>query len=81
MPTRPSRRTRTRPAIALALALPLAPGAEARAADLLEALVRKRITPALRARMAMSGMPASAMPRARRPRRVRAVTPPAAGPS
>jgi ATP-dependent helicase Lhr and Lhr-like helicase len=59
----------------------LAPGAETRAADLVEALVRKRITPALRARMAMSGVPASAMPRARHPRRVRAVTPPAAGPS
>jgi len=59
----------------------LAPGSEARARDLVDALVRKRITPTLRARMAMSGVPASAMPRARRPRRVRAVTPPAAGPS
>jgi ATP-dependent helicase Lhr and Lhr-like helicase len=60
---------------------PLAPGAEARSAGLMEALVRKRITPALRARLAVSGMPASAAPRARRPRRVRTVTPPAGGPS
>ena len=60
---------------------PLAPGAEARSAGLMEALVRKRITPALRARLALSGMPASAAPRARRPRRVRAVTPPVGGPS
>ena len=60
---------------------PLAPGAEARSAGLMEALVRKRITPALRAWLALSGVPASAAPRARRPRRVRAVTPPAGGPS
>jgi ATP-dependent Lhr-like helicase len=61
--------------------LAIAPGAESRSTDLMEALVRKRITPALRTRLAMSGGPPGVPPRARRPRRVRAVTPPAGRPA
>jgi ATP-dependent Lhr-like helicase len=37
-------------------------------ADLLQALVRKQLTPALRAHLAMSGAPASSVPLTRRPR-------------
>ncbi|MGE5231573.1 MAG: ATP-dependent DNA helicase, partial [Deltaproteobacteria bacterium] len=42
---------------------PLTPGIPVASARHVEALVRKRITPALRARLAMSGLPASAAPR------------------
>jgi ATP-dependent Lhr-like helicase len=52
---------------------PLAASAEGRTAELAQALVRKRVTPALRAELAMSGVPAGAMalraPGSRRPRR------------
>ena len=41
---------------------PLAAGAEARSAELAQALVRKRITPALRVQLAMSGVPAASAP-------------------
>jgi len=41
---------------------PLAAGAEARSAELAQALVRKRITPALRVQLAMSGVPAGSAP-------------------
>jgi hypothetical protein len=36
-----------------------------------QALVRKQLTPALRARLAMSGLPAAALPQRRRPARRR----------
>jgi ATP-dependent Lhr-like helicase len=49
---------------------PLAPDAGDRSAALAQALVRKRITPALRVRLAMSSVPASAVsPRSARSRR------------
>jgi ATP-dependent Lhr-like helicase len=35
--------------------------------DMVQALVRKQLTPALRARLGMSGLPAASMPLARRP--------------
>ncbi len=41
---------------------PLAADAEARSAELAQALVRKRITPALRVQLAMSGVPAGSAP-------------------
>jgi ATP-dependent helicase Lhr and Lhr-like helicase len=37
--------------------------------DMVEALVRKQLTPALRARLGMSGVPAASMPQGRRPAR------------
>jgi ATP-dependent Lhr-like helicase len=49
----------------------LAPDAEAPTPDMLQALVRKQLTPALRARLAMSGMPASSLSQGRRPARRR----------
>jgi ATP-dependent Lhr-like helicase len=48
---------------------PLTPAAADRLAELTSALVRKRIGPALRARLGLSGMPAAAVPPRRRPRR------------
>ena len=60
------------PVLALVAGEPrsLAAGTRARPADLAQALVRKRITPALRAQLAMSGVPASPLPsRAPRSRR------------
>ena len=47
------------------------PGADAPTADMVQALVRKQLTPALRARLAMSGVPADSMPQGRRPARRR----------
>jgi ATP-dependent Lhr-like helicase len=44
------------------VARPLAPGVEARLATLAPALVRKRVTPALRAQLAMSGRAAATTP-------------------
>jgi ATP-dependent Lhr-like helicase len=53
-------------------ARPLAAGAELRLVELAQALVRKRITPALRAQLAMSGVASAARPaRSRRPLRSR----------
>jgi ATP-dependent Lhr-like helicase len=48
---------------------PVAPGAAAPTADMVQALVRKQITPALRARLAMAGVPAESLPPGRRPAR------------
>jgi ATP-dependent Lhr-like helicase len=50
---------------------PAGPSAEAPTADMVQALVRKQLTPALRARLAMSGVPADSMPQGRRPARRR----------
>jgi ATP-dependent Lhr-like helicase len=47
----------------------LAPNAETPTPDMLQALVRKQLTPALRARLAMSGVPASSLQPGRRPAR------------
>jgi ATP-dependent Lhr-like helicase len=48
---------------------PLSPAAAAPTADMVQALVRKQITPALRARLAMAGVPADSLPAGRRPAR------------
>jgi ATP-dependent helicase Lhr and Lhr-like helicase len=50
---------------------PVGPGAGAPTADMVQALVRKQLTPALRARLAMSGVPAASMPQGRQPARRR----------
>jgi hypothetical protein len=50
---------------------PMAPSAGAPTADMVQALVRKQITPALRVRLAMAGVPADSMPQDRRPARRR----------
>jgi len=47
------------------------PGADAPTADMVQALVRKQLTPALRARLAMAGVPATSMPKGRQPARRR----------
>jgi ATP-dependent Lhr-like helicase len=44
-------------------------GADSPTPDMVQALVRKQLTPALRARLGMSGVPAASMPPARRPSR------------
>jgi ATP-dependent Lhr-like helicase len=49
----------------------LQPGAGAPTPEQVQALVRKQLTPALRARLAMSGLPAAALPQRRRPARRR----------
>jgi len=49
----------------------LAPGDEAPSPEMVQALVRKHLTPALRAHLAMSGMPAAAMLAGKRPARRR----------
>jgi hypothetical protein len=49
----------------------LNPNAETPTPDMLQALVRKQLTPALRARLAMSGVPASSLSPGRRPARRR----------
>jgi ATP-dependent Lhr-like helicase len=48
---------------------PMGPSAGAPTADMVQALVRKQITPALRARLAMAGVPADSMPPGRPARR------------
>nr|MBA3319003.1 ATP-dependent DNA helicase [Gemmatimonadales bacterium] len=48
---------------------PLEPGADEPTAEMVQALVRKRLSPALRARLALSGTPAASMPEGRRPAR------------
>jgi ATP-dependent Lhr-like helicase len=48
---------------------PVTPGAAAPTADMVQALVRKQLTPALRARLAMAGVPADSLPPGRRPAR------------
>jgi ATP-dependent Lhr-like helicase len=50
---------------------PMGPSAGAPTADMVQALVRKRITPALRARLAMAGVPADSLPPGGRPARRR----------
>ena len=50
---------------------PAGPGAGAPTADMVQALVRKQLTSALRARLAMSGVPAASMPQGRQPARRR----------
>jgi ATP-dependent Lhr-like helicase len=49
----------------------LQPAAGAPTPEQVQALVRKQLTPALRARLAMSGLPATALPQRRRPARRR----------
>jgi hypothetical protein len=49
----------------------MGPSAGAPTADMVQALVRKRITPALRARLAMAGVPADSLPPGGRPARRR----------
>jgi ATP-dependent helicase Lhr and Lhr-like helicase len=49
----------------------LEPGDVAPAAEMVQALVRKQLTPALRARLALAGVPAASMPPGRRPGRRR----------
>ncbi len=49
----------------------VAAGAPAPTADMVQALVRKQLPPALRARLAMAGIPADSMPQGRRPARRR----------
>ena len=49
---------------------PVEPGADAPTAEMVQALVRKQLTPALRARLALSGVPAGNTP-PRRPARRR----------
>ncbi len=48
---------------------PLGASSETPSADLVQALVRKQLTPALRARLGMAGTPAASMPQGRRPAR------------
>ena len=56
---------------------PLQPGDSAPTAEMVQALVRKQLTPALRARLAMAGVPAASMPPGRRPGRRRSRRAPA----
>ena len=48
---------------------PLGVASEAPTADMVQALVRKQLTPALRARLGMAGVPAASMPQGGRPAR------------
>jgi ATP-dependent Lhr-like helicase len=50
---------------------PIGPSAVAPTADMVQVLVRKQITPALRARLAMAGVPADSVPPGRKPARRR----------
>ncbi|MGH7535788.1 MAG: Lhr family helicase, partial [Gemmatimonadales bacterium] len=56
---------------------PIPPGDGAPSPEMVQALVRKRLTPALRAHLAMSGVPATSVPVGRRPGRRRSRSTPA----
>ena len=50
-------------------AKPLVPGEERPSPELVQALIRKRLTPAMQAHLGIAGMPAAAVPRKPSPKR------------